>query len=169
MKTTFCIALLIALAACSNTGKDGFSIGFSKGVKADLRTGAKTTYSGFAVENIYLVNADDQQLGSNELPLNSKFSVVYEGVANYTQKEGKVFPGLSMEVTDEAGNFILNEADLFSSYTDGFEAETASVLRGTVTVGEPMQAGQSYNCKVRVFDKNSDAELVTTLKFKVKE
>lgn len=170
MKKIYLVALILTIgSACSNSGKDGFSIGFSKGVKADMSTGAKTTYNGFAVENVYVVDAEDNQLNDNKVSLDSKFSVVFEGIENYTLKDGKAFPGLALEVTDEAGNFILNEADLFSKNTDGFEAETASVLRGTITVGEPMQAGKAYQCKIRVFDKNSESEIVTTMKFEVKE
>lgn len=170
MKTSLSFFLLLLISACSNTGKDsGFSIGFSKGVKADLNTGAKTTYSGFAVENIYVVDAEDKQLNDNEVPLDSKFSIVFEGIENYIVKEGKVFPGLSIEVTDEAGTKILDEADLLNSYTDGFDPATASVLRGSVTVGNPMQVGQTYLCKIRVYDKNSEAEIITEMKFTVKE
>ncbi|MBN8653726.1 MAG: hypothetical protein J0L67_20015 [Cytophagales bacterium] len=170
MKSIFAFALILMIgSACSNSGKEGFSVGFSKGVKADLMTGAKTSYNGFAVENVYVVDAEDNQLGDNEVPIDSKFSIVFEGIENYTLKDGKAFPGLAMEVTDEAGNFILNEADMFSTNAEGFEPETASVLRGTVIIGEPMEAGKTYQCKIRVFDKNSESEIVTTMKFEVKE
>lgn len=170
MKAIYLFVLILMLGTgCSNSGKDGFSIGFSKGVKADLMTGAKTSYNGFAVENVYVVDAEDNQLNDNKVSLDSKFSIVFEGIENYTLKEGKAFPGLAMEVTDEAGNFILNEADLFSDNAEGFEPETAGVLRGTVIVGEPMEAGKTYQCKIRVFDKNSESEIVTTMKFEVKE
>lgn len=170
MKTIYVFALMLLLGSgCSNSGKDGFSIGFSKGVKADLMTGAKTSYNGFAVENVYVVDAEDNQLNDNKVPINSKFSIVFEGIENYTLKEGKAFPGLALEVTDEVGGFILDEADLLSNSTEGFDPETASVLRGTITVGEPMEIGKTYRCKVRVFDKNSEAEIVTTMKFEVKE
>jgi hypothetical protein len=169
MKTISGFLIVALLATCSNSGSSGFTVGFSKGVKADLSTGAKTTYNGFAVQNVYVVDAEDNQLNDSEVPLDSKFSIVFEGIENYTLKDGMAFPGLSLEVTDETGAYILNEADLFSTYTDGFEPETASVLRGTITVGSPMQAGNNYNCKVRVFDKNSDSEIVTTLSFTVKE
>ncbi len=170
MKTKISLFIfLLACAACSNSGKDsGFSVGFSKGVKMDLSTGAKTSYAGFDIEEVYLVDADDKQLGSNEVSLDTKFSIVFQGVKNYTLKDGKAFPGLSMVVTDEAGNFILNEADLFAASTEGYSAEDASVLRGSVTVGNPMTSGETYHCKIRVFDKNSDAEIVSELDFKVK-
>lgn len=48
--------------------------------------------------------------------MNSKFSIVYDGVTNYQLKDGKVFPGLSLNISDESGLNVINEADLFASY-----------------------------------------------------
>ncbi len=159
--------LSVLFHACGGgSDKSGFS--FSKGVKKDLSTGTTTTYSGFDVDEIYIVGAEDKQLSNNEIPLDTKFSIVYEGVENYTLKEGRAFPGLSLEVTDASGNFILNEADLFSGSEEGYSAEDASVLRGSITVGTPMVAGETYHAKIRVFDKNSEAEIISELDFKVK-
>jgi len=163
-----CPILLLTNCGSSSDNNSGFSFSASTGVKMDLSTGTKTSYSGFSIEEIYIVDAEDTQLGSNEIPLNTKFSIVYQGVENYTLKDGKVFPGLSMQVTDAAGNFILNEADLFSNSTEGYTAKDASVLRGSITVASPMQAGETYHCKVRVFDKNSEADIVSELDFIVK-
>jgi hypothetical protein len=134
----------------------------------DLSSGTKTSYSGFSVEEIYILDAEDKALSSNEIPLDSKFSIVYQGIGNYTLKDGKAFPGLSMQVSDVAGNFILNEVDLFGNSTEGYSVEDASILRSSVTVGTPMQSGETYHAKIRVFDKNSDAEIVSELDFKVK-
>lgn len=171
MKTQiYLIGFIVFLCSgCSGSGKDsGFSVGFSKGVKLDASTGAKTSYSGFSVEEIYIVDTEDKPLSSNEVPLDTKFSIVYQGLENYTLKDGKAFPGLSMQVKDDDGNFILNEADLFGSSSEGYSAEDASVLRGTVTVGSPMESGKTYHCTIRAFDKNSKAEIVTEMDFKVK-
>ncbi|MFN9865378.1 MAG: hypothetical protein ACK55U_18430, partial [Bacteroidota bacterium] len=89
------------------------------------------------------------------------------GIANYQAKDDKVFPGLSLSVTDSQGNAVINEADLFST-SEGYSAEDASVLRATVTVGSPMQSGQTYHCKVRVFDKQkAESEIVSELDFTV--
>jgi hypothetical protein len=163
-----CLPFLLASCGGSSDKNGGFSFSASTGVKMDLSTGTKTSYSGFSVEEIYIVDAEDNSLSNNEIPLDTKFSIVYQGIANYTLKDGKAFPGLSMQVTDAAGNFVLNEADLFSNSTEGYSTEDASVLRGTVTVGTPMQSGETYHCKIRVFDKNSEAEIVSELDFTVK-
>ncbi|MFM8911835.1 MAG: hypothetical protein ACKOE6_02800 [Flammeovirgaceae bacterium] len=141
-------ACLLLLAACS------------KGIKKDLTTGLTTRYNGFAVEEIILVDSADQTLSSTQVPLDSRFSIVMQGIANYQEKEGKVFPGLSLTVTDGQGTAVIGEADLFAS-SEGYSADEASVLRATVTVGSPMQSGQTYHCKVRVFDKQkAESEIV---------
>ncbi len=150
---------LLILTACS----------FSKGVKKDLTTGVSTSYNGFAMESISLVDGSDKALTSNEVALDTKFSIVFEGIENYTLKNERAFPGLSLQVTDAQGKDIINEGDLLASYTDGVSTEDASVLRGSVTVGNPMVSGQTYHCKVRIFDKNkAESEIVSEMEFKVK-
>lgn len=152
----------------STNTESGFQFSASAGVKMDINTGTKTKYSGFDIGEVYVVDGEDKELTSNEVALDTKFSIVYEEVKNYSLKDGKAFPGLSLQVTDADGGYILNESDLLSSYTDGFSEEDASVLRGSVTVGKPMISGSTYHCKMRVFDKNSKAEIVSELDFKVK-
>ena len=152
----------------STNTDSGFHFSASAGVKLDANTGTKSSYSGFSVDEIYIVDAKDDQLSSNEVALDTKFSIVYQGIENYTLKDGKVFPGLSLQVTDSNGGDVVSEADLLASYTEGVTESEASVLRGSVTVGEPMKSGETYHCKIRVFDKNSDAEITSELDFKVK-
>ncbi|MEQ1584464.1 MAG: hypothetical protein ABL895_01185 [Cyclobacteriaceae bacterium] len=173
---SFCSVLLFACGGSKDSSDSGdstdtdsgFNFSASAGVKLDVNTGTKTSYTGFSVDEIYVVDAEDKQLATNEIPLDTKFSIVYQGIENYTLKDGKAFPGLSLQVTDASGADILNEADLLASYTEGFSAEDASIMRGSVTVGTPMNSGETYHCKIRVFDKNSDAEIVSELDFKVK-
>jgi len=153
------IAALLILAGCS----------FSKGTKKDFITGLSTSYNGFDVESISAVGEGDQALSASEVPMDSKFSIVFQGIENYTLKDEKAFPGLSMLVTDAKGGEIINMPDLFSDSSNGHPSEDASVLRAIVTVGSPMEAGQSYHCKIRVFDKNNPtSEIVSEMDFKVK-
>lgn len=152
-------AALVFLVGCS----------FSKGTKKDFATGLGTSYNGFAIDNIVIVGAGDKVLSSAEVPMDSKFAIVFQGIENYTLRNEKAFPGLSIVVTDSKGTEILKENDLFSASADGFSSEEASVLRGTITVASPMEAGRSYHCKMRVFDKNNPtSEIVSELDFKVK-
>lgn len=130
----------------------------------ELDTGVK----GFTVEKIYIVDGDDKIISKSEVPLNSQFSIVYEGVANYSLKEGKAFPALSIQVIDNDQKTVISEADLLASYVNGLSEADASVLRATVTVGDPMKAGK-YICSIQVTDKNnSESVILSTWGFEVR-
>ncbi len=161
-------AIFVLTVAWLLTSCDGKGVSFSSGVKKDFSTGASTRYEGFDLEDVSLVDGNNEVMNSSEIPLNSTFSIVYNGITGYTVENEKVFPGLSLQVTDSAGQAVLNEADLFANYTEGVSAQDASVLTGTVTVGDPMKAGKNYHCTMRIFDKKGKAEIVTELDFTVK-
>lgn len=141
----------------------------TKGYKGDSdNTNLQTIYEGLTFDNIYLIDGADKKITSETVALNSKFSIVYEGIKNYTLQNGKAYPKLTMLMTGEDG-VIINEDDLLASYTEGLSPDDASVLRATFTVGEPMQPGKDYICYVTVTDKNNNsATIQTTWLFKVK-
>jgi hypothetical protein len=151
--------------------EEGTAITTDEGaVRMDNDTELQTGMSGLAVDKIHIVDGNDEKISKREVSLNTTFSIVYEGIKNYTLKEGKAFPGLAMSVIDATqGTVIVNEADLLASYTEGLSEADASVLRATVTVGNPMKAGE-YNCMVTITDKNNgNASIVSTWIFTVTE
>lgn len=132
---------------------------FSAGTNKDLSTGLSYSYYGFSVEKVVLVDSENSIKSDNEVVMNSKVAIAVEGLSNYTLKDNKAYPGLQLLVTDKQGSAVVNETDLFSD-TEGYPAEDAAFLRGTVTIGEPMKAGETYHVKVRIWDKNkTDNEL----------
>lgn len=134
----------------------------------DNDTELQTGFQGLGVEKVFIVDGNDKRISNSGLALNTKFSIVYEGVKNYTLKNGKVFPGLSINVSDNNGTTVIQEADLLAHYTDGLSEEDASVLRATITVGDPMKAGK-YICSVQVVDKNNiNSTILSTWGFEVK-
>lgn len=141
----------------------------TKGFKGDIdNTNLQTIYEGLTVEKIHLIDGDDKKINGEEVPFNSKFSIVLEGVKNYSLKDGKAFPKLGMILMGETG-VVVGEDDLLASYADGMSVEDASVLRATFTVGAPMEAGKTYTCQVSVADKNNSGPFImTTWMFTVK-
>lgn len=129
------------------------SCNFSKGVKKDLATGLSASYNGFSIDDIYLVSGD-QKLGSNTIPLGTKIAIVASGVENFTEKDGKVFPGCSILLTDKSGKEILKLPDAFADMVNGTNAADAKALQATLTTGNPMVAGETYHMKARFYDKN---------------
>ncbi len=126
---------------------------FSKGVKKDLSTGLSASYNGFSIDDIYLAK-EDTRLNSNIIPLGSKINITVTGVDNFTVKNGKVFPGCTIILTNKAGKEILNLPDAFADMVNGTTAAEAKTLLATLTTGEPMAAGETYHLRTRFFDKN---------------
>jgi hypothetical protein len=139
------------------------SCNFSKGVKKDLGTGLSASYNGFSVEDIYLVSAN-QKLGSNTIAMGTKIAIVASGVENFTEKNGKVFPGCSILLTDKSGKEILNLPDAFADMVNGTTAAEAKALQASLTTGNPMMAGETYHLKARFYDKNKkESEIVANV------
>jgi hypothetical protein len=146
-----------------------YACNFSAGTNKDFATGLSFSYNGFRVERVVLVGPDNAALADNEVPLNSQVALVVEGLSNYALKDDKAFPGMMMTVTDKAGVAVISEADLFSAGTEGYPAVDASVLRGTITIGNPMVSGETYHAKIRVWDKvKPENELTAEVDLKVK-
>ena len=153
MRTTYSTLLAactFVLCACN----------FSVGTKKDFGTGLSYKYNGFAVDEVLLVGPDNTAMSSNEVALNSKVGIVVQGLTNYQLKEDKAYPGIQLSVTDKAGTAVIDEADLFAN-SEGYSTDDASVLRGTVTVGDPMKAGETYHMKMRVWDKTKPENELT--------
>ena len=143
-------SLFIILFYCSCSG------GFSKGIKKDLSTGLTASYNGFSLEDIYLAS-NDSRLSNNTVTLGDKVSIMASGVENFKEKDGKVFPGCTIILTDKSGKEILNLPDAFADMTTGTTKQQATTLRAQLNTGAPMEAGASYHLKARFFDKNDAA------------
>jgi hypothetical protein len=147
---TFLAAAFLLLEGCN----------FSAGTKKDFATGLSQTYNGFTVDEVLLVGPDNKAMSDNKVKLGTKIAVVIQGLANYELKDDKAYPGLSLSVTDKDGKAVLGSEDLFGQ-NDGFSATDASVLRGTLTVGDPMKAGETYHVKVHAWDKTKKENELT--------
>jgi len=181
------LATAVVLAGCSSSSKEGIQLqdgegenftvkenevvseDGTKGFKGNLETlNLQTLYEGLTFENVTLVDGNNKKIDSDEIPIDSKFSIVIEGIKNYTLKDGKAFPKLTLMLLGETGPIVAEE-DALASYTDGMSVEDASVVRGTFTVAQPMAAGKQYTCMVSVTDKNNTAATISsTWFFKVK-
>ncbi len=146
------LATLTAVVLCA--------CNFSAGTYKDLGTGLSYSYNGFAVDEVLLVGPDNEVMSNNEVDINTKVAIVVQGLQNYELADGMAHPGLMLKLTDTSGNPILDEEDLFAD-NEGYPAEDASVLRGSVTVGNPMESGETYHLQIRVWDKQKPESVLT--------
>ncbi len=145
MKATWPCLLLITLLLDS--------CNFSVGTKKDLKTGVSFHYNGFRADDVFLVDSANQKLNSDEAAFNTKIGFLVYGISNYTQKDGKVFPGMTVTVEDKKGFPIAGQSpDLFAN-GPGFSEQEGSSLLGTIRIIPPMKAGETYHLKTHVWDK----------------
>ena len=150
--TVFTAALFsIAISSCN----------FAKGVKKDLSTGLNASYNGIAINDIYLTDSGETHLTSNKITLGSKIKVNASGVDYLTVKDGKVFPGCNIVLSDKNKKEIVNLPDAFSDMANGIAEADARTLQAYLTTGNPMVVGETYHLHVRFFDKNKkESEIV---------
>jgi hypothetical protein len=152
--------VLIALASCN----------FSKGVKKDLSTGLSASYNGLAMDDIYLTDSAGNRLNNNRISLGNKIAIVATGVDYFETKDGKVFPGCRMVLTDKNKKEVLNLPDAFSEMVNGTPQAEAKSLQASLTTGNPMVVGETYHLSIRFFDKHKkESEILADVDILMKE
>jgi hypothetical protein len=143
---------------------------FSKGVKKDLNTGLSASYNGFAIDDIFLADGDKNRLINNKITLGTKLLVIATGVDYYNEKNGRVFPGCTIILTDKNKKELLNLPDAFEDMKEGTPVTEAKTLQAQLNTGEPMLPGETYHLNVRFFDKNKkENEIVANVDVVMKE
>ena len=134
------------------------------GVKKDLATGLVTSYKGIEPAKVLLV-MNDEVLNHTDIPIGEKFMVINDGVSGLVTKNGKVKVGCYLKITDQAGNLLLEEKDLFAN-NDEFLPKNARMLKCTVTTGEPMKWEEKYDVSVSFWDKQGKGRIDNTVTIK---
>lgn len=130
---------------------------YSAGVKKDLRTGLSSSYKNMEPEKVFLV-MNEEVLTHTDIPLGEKFMVINENVKGLEEREGKISLGCSLKITDQKGNVLLEAKDLFEG-KELFKPEDASMLKCTVTTGDPMEWEKQYDIQVVFWDKYGDGKI----------
>jgi len=137
------------------------------GVKKDLSSGLSTNYSGITIEDA-AVTMDDAEIHHNKIPLGKSFTIINKNVSGLIEKEGKLSLGCALLITDESGNKILDEADLFAG-KEGVPVSEGKYLTCKVNTGEPMQKEKNYNVEVKFWDKNGTGKILNKYQIKMTE
>lgn len=143
------VVAIVILGACN--------IPVSVGVKKDFNTGLSSSYSAMEPENVMLV-MNNEVLNHTDIPLGESFLIVNDGVKGLQPKNGKVRVGCSLTLSDQKGNVLLNEKDLFEGH-DEFDEKDAKLLKCTVNTGEPMKWEEKYTVAVTFWDKNGAGKI----------
>lgn len=130
-------------------------------------SGLTYSFKGLTFEESFVLGSDSSVLLKNEVPLNSKITIVMNGLSNFAVRDNKVFPGISVTVT--IGNQTVMQTDDVLASSEGFTVTEASSLRGSVTLSPPVMVNQTYHVKMRVWDKQKiENEVSSEIELEVK-
>lgn len=155
---------LLAFSGCDQVSVSTNVKGVVQGTVNNPATGMKATYRNMEAKDIKLV-MNDEVLGHTDIPLGEKFYIINEGIKGLVEKEGKVSIGCSLHITDEQGNVLMDEPDLFSG-NDLFKKEEATFLRCAVSTGRPMETESYYNVRAKFWDKYGDGFIDNTVRIR---
>ena len=141
-KITLFVAICFAFTACN----------FSAGSKKDLVSGLSVSYNGFTIGEAGLINDRGERTTINQVAVGKTIAIVVDDVSNYELKDGRAFPGLDLQLTDKDDVVVLEGKDILKDDA-GYAPADASTIKGTITAGNPLKAGQTYHAKMHVYDK----------------
>ena len=114
--------------------------------------------------SIYLWNETENKVViDNKIVAKNKYSLLLEGIDGLIAENKKVFPILSILLTDNKGNMIIADQNLYSNYVDGFDAVTFGEKQLPITL--TFKDGQFFN-PYRLSVQLKDKKSVNTLSIK---
>ncbi len=120
--------------------------------------GISINSNGVSYKEIYMFSQQrGRTITDGQAEFNENIYMLFEGLEGFSVQEGKVYLGLSLEITDATGNLILDEADLL-----GDEGMSQAMVQEQLAPNFILSGSQIANpvtCKVRIWDKKGTAWL----------
>ena len=134
-----------------------------------IRNDVQLNEKGLKVEQAFLIFRNDGSL----VPADNKVGVGQEVglrliVKGWKEENGRVYPGTSEKVMTSDGAVLLDEPDLFNSYTDGVTAKDAEIITITAVITKLDKLYDHFLVSFRVWDKKGDGEVSGSYKLYIK-
>ncbi len=120
-----------------------------------------TESNGAGYDEIYIYSGDQEKvIVNNEVERADKIYFVFEGLTDFKEEGGMVFPGLSLKGTDKAGKIILDYADLFEEYsTTGLSVTDFNKRLLSNFTLSGVELLSPLHCEIIIWDKKSEAKI----------
>jgi hypothetical protein len=145
-------------------GKGTFTAEMDFNVKPNDKL--KITTNGFSYDEVYLYSEKkDKVITDNKINFGDNIYAFFEGLSGMKETEGTVFPGMSLLITDNKSEVILNYDDLFNNYSEdgvaaaNFNSEVSANFWFTGS-----EANNPLQCEIKIWDKRGESDIrLTTL------
>lgn len=150
-----CLLLYLAILSCE----------YSKSVNKDFTTGLTTRGDGLSCDDVYL-STDAGKIERNTFTYGEKIFLNFDDIKGFKRENGRVFPGMSLYVTGQAGDTLLKAENLYTAYPDGIDVSPL-LLSADLTVADPMHSTKNYTLKVAIWDKKGKGTFSAQLDFNI--
>lgn len=143
-------------------GKGTFTVEMDFKVKPNEKL--KISTNGMSYSEVYLYSEKkDKVITDNKINFGDKIYAFFEGLSGMRDYDGKVFPGLSLVVTDNTGDVIIDYEDLFSEYSeDGIEVSSFNSQVSANFWFTGPKAKNPLQCEIKIWDKKGEANINLT-------
>lgn len=142
-----------------------FSCNFSKSVNVNLLNGLTTKGDGLSCDEVYLSDGEEK-INRSSFVYGEIFTVYFENIEGFNKIDNSVFPGMSLSVTDEDENVVLEYEDMYADYSDGIDLSPL-VLSAVITAAKPMTSKNSYTLQINIWDKKGDGTFEAKMDFDI--
>ena len=138
---------------------------FNTSIKKDLISGAVYTAHGLDSDNVEMeVNGKPSK--KNTFTYGDKVEFTFNNIKGLKRKKGKVYPGMSMHIINNAGDTVLQLENLFKDDNDGTDLNPL-LLRAFFKAALPHLNKEKYKVILKIWDKNSPGTITYTMPFEV--
>ncbi len=157
-------AVILLIPACIL-----FIFGCTVGVDSNSSTRLRVTNIRLAYHELYLVS-DGKRLNTFRCSAGENVRLVITGLTGFESTSDRIFPGISVKVTDHLGKILVNKSDLFAE--PGSNGLPADSVRNHIEIRMPLDSsfiqGCNYLCRIRIWDKAGRGELIAEHLFSLK-
>jgi len=122
----------------------------------------KIKATAISYQSIFLWNENkSHMIFDNKMNAKEKYALVLEGIDGLKVENGKVFPELSLMLTDAKGNIIIANKNLYSNLPNGLDA--TKLTTGQIPIVLTFNDGEFFNpyhLNVVLKDTKSDKSLI---------
>jgi len=149
------VLVLITLISCD----------FRKSVNIDVLTGLNTLGDGLSCDDVYISDGENK-LSRNTFTYGEKFYLNFDNIEGFNRIANSAFPGMQLYVTDQEGDTVLKNSDLYAEYTDGIDIDPL-LLQTNLTVADPIHSINEYTLQINIWDKKGKGTFTAILDFDV--
>jgi hypothetical protein len=110
---------------------------------------------------IYLFSKErNKAITDGKAGFNETVYIIFEGISGFYTENGKVYAGLKVVATDNTGNVVLANDDLFKSYEEtGISEDDFNSRIYTSIVIHKGEIANPVLCEITIFDRKSEASI----------